>query len=600
MSSKQFQIGDVVRHRRRGVGQVTVAAETIRVEYATGESKSSPPMPPEAAAELLEKLQEDSPEARLLHFPETLNDWAVEAPVRLVATALSIHPSSKGTAGQIKKSLAKVKLEQAWESWWGKKMQPAVKEATDYFATAESGKDLVYLLKAANIFEIPAIPLAEYRSKRPNAKSSPKAGDPKEWEAWLSSVADASPPADFPHSAFIKGIATKPKKFPEHALLRAAYGANDALSGKKIERPDAWLNMLTAATRRWNGEFGKTGVAVPSGVTAASFVLWRAIPVGKGRKNPKRDAIREFVSLTKEESSVKRALIAEVWSLLLQGSEDVDGLRQEIAQALDRNGQAEFWHEIIAAGLNAANANGSARMIALILGCLKRRDDAGYRQVLHLLLLKAARGEIADRDALLECLRDDSPFWLSGLLMLNSDNERSLIQGAERIYAGVAYGGDLNAMESWDDENAVKAELNNGKQGGPEDAFRELTKHVGNRIDAQKRQVRESFQDRLDEQKTNHQEELKIRDRQFARYRNDVAQLREKSYAEIRKDLLDLISDTLRLLNSGDREVSARLRGAQAILTLALRAGGGDLQEVREFVDTALSTTEVSGLQEAN
>lgn len=534
------------------------------------------------------------PETAAESRPATAGEWPnpYDAPLKVVALALH-SLRSRGKASDIKKAvMANTALtEQEYKAWWDG--IPTVLRAAPDFKEQNGTYSLL-----GSPDSVPAAPLPPKPKKaKAPPKPKPKPGTAKEWEAWLSAKADAPPPADFPHSAFVKGLAAKPKKFPEHALHRVVYGANDALAVGKVDRPDAWLNMLMAVAQRWDKEFSNTRTEAPSGAAAASFYLRRAIPAGKGRQDLKRDAIREFVSLLTADGSVKRALTAEVWSLLQQGSEDVDELRQEFAQALDRNGQADFWHEIIAAGLNAGN---SARLIAAILGALKRRDDAGYRQVLHLLLLKAARGEIADRDALLECLREDSPFWVSGLLMLNSDNERSLMQGAERIYSGVAYGGDLNAMESWDDENAVKAEANDGKPSSPEDAFRKLTKHVGNRIDAQKRQNRAAFQGRLDEQKTNHQQELIVRDRQFARYRNDVAQLREKSYAEIRKGLLDLISDTLRLLNYSDRDVSARLRDAQAILTLALRSGGGDLQEVSEFAANALSTTKKSGLQEDN
>lgn len=508
--------------------------------------------------------------------PETAGEWPnpYDAPLKVVALALRSR-RGRGKASDIKQAVTAntAMTEQEYKAWWNS-IPDAVRGAPQYFKVEKNGA--YFLIGSPN--DVPAEPLPPKPKKaKAPAKPKAKAGTAKEWEAWLASATDAPPLADFPHSAFIKSLTTKPKKFPEHALRRAVYGANDALSGGKVERPDAWLSMLAAAAQRWNKEFGNTRTEAPSGIAAASFYLRRAIPAGKSRQNLKRDAIREFVSLTKEEGSVKKALIAEVWSLLLQGSEDVDGLRQEIAQALDRNGQAEFWHEIITAGLNAANANGSARMIALILDSLKRRDDAGYRQVLHLLLLKAARGEISDRDALLECFRDDSPFWLSGLLMLNSDNERSLMQGAERIYSGVAYGGDLNAMESWDDENAVKADDSDGKPGGPEDAFRKLTKHVGNQIDAQKRQNREAFLDRLDEQEDNHKQELKIRDRQFARYRDDVQRQRDETHFEIRKDMLLVIGNTLRSISADNADDAAKLRDALAGLKLALLAGDCEL-----------------------
>ena len=511
------------------------------------------------------------PETAAESRPAAAGEWPnpYDAPLKVVALALR-SLRGRGKASEIKRAVMSntALTEQEYKAWWDG--IPTVLRAAPDFKEQNGTYSLL-----GSPDSVPAAPLPPKPKKaKAPAKPKPKPGTAKEWEAWLSAKADAPPPADFPHSAFIKGIAAKPKKFPEHALHRVVYGANDALADDKVDRPDAWLNMLMAVAQRWNKEFSNTRTEAPSGAAAASFYLRRAIPAGKGRQDLKRDAIREFVALLTDDGSVKRALTAEVWSLLQQGSEDVDELRQEFAQALDRNGQADFWHEIIAAGLNAGNSD---RLIAAILGALKRRDDAGYRQVLHLLLLKAARGEIADRDALLECLREDSPFWVSGLLMLNSDNERSLMQGAERIYSGVAYGGDLNAMESWDDENAVKAEANDSKPSSPEDAFRELTKHVGNQIDAQKRRNRVAFLDRLDEQKDNHQQELILRDRQFANYRDDVRRQREESRFEIRKDMLLVVGETLRSLISDDAEDSARLRDALSGLKLTLRTGGGEL-----------------------
>lgn len=135
MSSKQFQVGDVVRHRRRGVGQVSSAdAESIRVKYASGQS--SPPMQPEDAAQLLTKLPEDSPEALLLEHPESLQPWIEDAPLKLVATAVSVNGNS-ANASSIEHRLAPVFNPGEWKAWW-EEVRPFAKKSP-YFKFTQKG-----------------------------------------------------------------------------------------------------------------------------------------------------------------------------------------------------------------------------------------------------------------------------------------------------------------------------------------------------------------------------------------------------------------------------------------------------------------------------
>lgn len=569
MSSKQFQVGDVVRHRRRGVGKVSsVDAELIEVEYDGGRSNWS--MNWETAASLLIKLPEDSPEARLLHFPETLNDWASEAPLRLVGAALSLQPERQGKSGDIKSRLAGIELPKSWSAWWGQVL-PAVQASTDYFQMGKQGSVPIYSF-SGNIADIPEIPLSEYPAKskakpaRKPAKPKPVIGTSKEWSGWFLSEQDSPPPGAAPNSQFVKSLSSKPKNFPEHGLQRAVAGANAALSGeRKVHRPADWLNLMLTAARRWNGEFGKDGLLPPpidTGKTA--FRLWQAIPA-KANLPP----LQDIASLLYAAGSVRGGLASDWWQLYFEKEEGVSRFLIRLASVTENPAKVEFWQEMAEAALSPSYPQRNS-MLGELLAMLNADEQQKIRR--RLLFETADRGTLSP-DALLEFLNDQTDLLLAGLLFMDAPPERALQQGAARLHGAIAYGNTP------------------GEPIGPTVA--RLTQTTRQRVEETIESNANALRQRLEA-------EVARITNQFAAYRQDVVQKREKSHSEIRRDLLELISDTLRLVNSSDRDISARLRDAQAILTLALRAGGGDLREAREAAADAVSTAKVSVLQEAN
>ena len=545
MSSKQFQVGDVVRHNQRGVGQVTAVADAVRVKYATG--KSSPPMPLEAAAQLLTKLPDGSPEALLLEHPESLQPWIEDAPLKLVATAVSVNGNS-ANASVIERLLFPVFNDsQANAQWvdWSREVLPYAKKS-DGLEFIDKGK-VFSLVKS--LADIPEAPL-------------PKPVKVKDWADWLMSPTGKAPARPQLSDVLLRdtvSVVQGETWAPDFPLMLASELTSELEQGRGNDS----RNFLQALYRPLGGQ----------GRVTLSQELANCIFSSEGFSAKPEDALDLLLASSSQNERNK-----VLQNLAVQASEGhlppvvignyLAGAVADVQDPILRKTTRQFQD-----ALSAPDAvQVSVELLFEIqtrLAELKRQNTkqtTAHQNQLKRLASAHQKELNRQRDEYDRKLAQQSAEHQEELKRQRNEHDRKL------------------AQQSAEHQEALKSQL------------ARLSSEHGKELQEQS----ERHEEKLREQESAYQGEVAKITNRFAAYRKGVVQKREKSHSEIRRDLLELISDTLRLLNSGDREVSARLRGAQAILTLALRAGGGDLREVREFAANALSTTKKSDLQEDN
>ena len=144
MSDSKFQPGQFVRHKDLGVGRIeSVDGNPAVVFWSDRDSGKSQTIP----AVFLKLLPSDSPEILLWEEPESLATWAEDAPLKLVASTLSL---SGGTGGKtdILGKLAGLIPGVDWDGWW-KKTQPKIRKEPEHFEISKSGKDSQYTLRTS-------------------------------------------------------------------------------------------------------------------------------------------------------------------------------------------------------------------------------------------------------------------------------------------------------------------------------------------------------------------------------------------------------------------------------------------------------------------
>lgn len=156
--------GDIVSHRTFGVGRVVAVAgdppTELVIEFA---NKVSPrTMSAEVAARGLVRLPGNGLEALLLNDPETPRRWAREAPLKLLAAALT-DLDGPASPSDLQHKIARAQvLGGKWETWW-KRVQPAAKASTHF----QVGLDGTYRLRSSPE-DVPETPLVSpKKNQRP-------------------------------------------------------------------------------------------------------------------------------------------------------------------------------------------------------------------------------------------------------------------------------------------------------------------------------------------------------------------------------------------------------------------------------------------------
>ena len=545
MSSKQFQVGDVVRHNQRGVGQVTVAEGAIRVKYATG--KSSPLMQPEAAAQLLTKLPEDSPEALLLQHPESLQPWIEDAPLKLVATAVSVNGNS-ANANIIEQLLFPVFNDsQANAQWvdWSREVLPYAKKSDD-LEFIDKGK--VFSL-AKSLADIPEAPL-------------PKPVKVKDWADWLMSPTGKAPARPQLSDVLLRDTVsvvqgeTWPPDFP---LMLASELTSELEQGRGNDS----RNFLQALYRPLGGQ----------GRVTLSQELANSILSSEGLAAKPEDALDLLLAGSSQNERNK-----VLQNLAVQASEGhlppvvignyLAGAVADVQDPILRKTTRQFQEALRAPDVVQVSVE-LLFEIQTRLADLKRQNakqTTAHQNQLKRLASAHQKELKRQRDEYEHKLSQQSAEHQAELKRQRNEHDRKLSQ------------------QSAEHQEALKSQL------------ARLSSEHGKELQEQS----DSHEKKLREQEATHQSGIAEITEQFADFRSDAERKREESRFEIRKDMLQVLQDTLHKLSSVNGTVEDRLQDAQAGLKLAFRVGGGELLGADELAADVAATAKVSLLQEAN
>ena len=196
----------------------------------------------------LELLPGNAPEARLWTDPGSLVPWVKEAPLKLLATALSVS-GNRGNVADIRGKLENLDGwkpdDDEWKTWW-QSTQRKLKKSEGHFDVVKDGKDILYILKS-NVDDVPV------DTPKPTKARAKKPDSLPEWQDWFLCEWDKEPPESYPKKAIIDALAKWPKDTIEPTLKQAIRGAEGFLASKK-PTPQAtlgWLEAVGQASRRW-------------------------------------------------------------------------------------------------------------------------------------------------------------------------------------------------------------------------------------------------------------------------------------------------------------------------------------------------------------
>ena len=246
MVALEIEKGGIVRNKRLSapkpqVGRVLeLDGPNAKVEF-WDKSESVP-------KRSLELLPADAPEALLWTDPGSLVSWVKEAPLKLLATALSVS-GNRGNVADIREKLENLDGwkpdDDEWQTWW-QSTQRKLKKSEGHFGVVKDAKGPLYILKS-NVDDVPvdAPKPAKSLAKKPDLLP--------EWQDWFWGGRYTEPPENYPKKAITDAIAKWPEDTTEPTLKQAIRGAEGFLASKK-PTPQAtlgWLEAVGQASRRW-------------------------------------------------------------------------------------------------------------------------------------------------------------------------------------------------------------------------------------------------------------------------------------------------------------------------------------------------------------
>ena len=551
MTESKFQPGALVRDNNARVGRVVGEPRSVEINGNTlqvvsvdywGDRQST-------QTSTLTMLGEDSVEAALWDRPGELASWAEEAPLKLIALALSVG-GGKGKAADIREKLSgRVIEEEQWDNWW-KKRSRSLGALDDYFESAKATKGNDYRL-LTSVDDVPSDWTAPTKSKPVPIKV---------WKEWLLSEVPEEAPGRFPTKPVVEALSKwDDAETIEKVLIRLAVSAEAVLykGDMSAQEAEGWLTAIAhAAIRR--REIGRPD---PRGYDAARAgeALARLARI-TGDRTPPELLLRAW-SLDGEIDAWRRGFAAGLWEVF-----DGDGARDLISKlsaVLGRRGdRVALVREVAAAafGPNYAERRHSFldRLVdalpqnerhELIMELITSSVNGPQDRVGFLVYITESRHAAETSDAV-ERLRI---LLTSTLLLTNGSGEIPARTSRELT----------NAMADPDgyslEIQAVFAEAAKRANEGKLHAVAEMQKW------------QQTLEEEI-EQERQEQERL----RQQVRERNaELASNREESRLEVRQDMLLAVGEVLQSVRRA-ASVEELAGNAEAGLTLALRAGGAE------------------------
>ena len=562
MSDSRFQPGVSVRDNNSRVGRVVgdpmlVELDGNTVEVFTVDFWGTEVKRPDSWLTL---LAPDSPESLLLHQPEALAAWAEDAPLKLVALALSVGGGT-GKVADIRAKLDERVLEAGkWENWW-KKQPQQMRKLPACFKITKVGRDSEYSL----LTYFDAVPVAsEIKAHKTVGAASKGAPTLADWREWLSRGTHGPAPGRFPTKPVADALAKWPEESVEQALLRVILSSEEALStaNTSAQTAEGWLKAVAQASLRWR----EIGGSDPRGYTAARVgeVLARLARVA-GDRTP-QELLLQAGALDGATDAWRRGFLAGMWDAF--EGEDARDLYRTSSATLGRQARGDLAREIF---LAAFTPDFSERRHSGLDRLLDSMPEDQRQQLLQEVIATANAGQ---RASLLH--------YISQSRHAEGVNREGL-----RLMASLLLGDGTSEFE-----DRVSRELadalepkNHSVNADPVSwSFSVSTptvtvlRNTQQRLDsivavnnAERTELQASHEDQLEQEK---QEQERLR--QQVRERNaELAANREESRLELRQDMLLAVGEVLQSLSArSDRDGLAG--DVAAGLLLALRAGGAE------------------------
>ena len=493
----------------------------------------------------LNLLASDSPEALLVDRPEALASWAEEAPLKLVALALSVDGGS-GKVADIRAKLDERVLETGkWENWW-KKQPQQMRKLPACFKVTKVGKDSEYSL----LTYYDSVPAA---SELKVVGGSEKEGTtPADWREWLEARTHEPPPGRFPTRQVANALAKWPAKTVEQALLRVVVSAEEVLAtdGASQQVAEGWLRAVAQASLRWRETAGPD----TAGYTSARVggVLGRLARIA-GDRTPQELLLR-VGAMDGETDAWRRGFTAGMWEAF--DGEDARELYRRSSAVLGRQARGDLARELV---LSAFGPDFSERRHSELDRLL---DALPEDQRLQLLREVIATATASQRISLLDYIAQSR----------HASGTENLVL---RLIAALTLEdeqGELAMRTSRELANALDEPQKHGRS--VEFTFSAIVSKIGQARTSAQAEVQTRSEEAQAQIERERQEQERLR--QQVRERNaELAANREESRLELRQDMLLAVGEVLQSVRRAGS--SEELAGnVEAGLTIALRAGGAE------------------------
>ena len=496
-------------------------------------------------------LPRNSPEALLLERPEVLASWVDEAPLKLVALALS-SIGGEGRMADIRAKLDGRVLEAGkWDNWW-KKQQQQMRKLPACFKVAKRGKDTEYDL----LVWYDSVPAASEVKKSETTGAANKGGPTTaDWKRWLQAHTHETPPGRFPTRPVANALAKWPAKTIEPALLRLIVSAEEALAsdGASAQVAEGWLRAVAQASLRWQ----ETAGTDTAGYTAARVggVLARLTRIA-GNRTP-QDLLLQAGAMDGNADAWRRGFLAGMWEAF--DGEDAREMYHQMAAALGRQARGDLAREMFLAAFGPHFSERRHTELDRLLDALPEGERAQLLKEVIASATTAQRGEVREYIAATRHAEGagQMPLRVAAAMMLTDGQGKFAVRTSRELVSAFASPGSYGP--------AIQSSL----QG--------IAARVAEMVEAKDLEVaelREAHEARL-EQELREQDRL----RQQVRERNaELAANREESRLRIRRDMLLAVGEVLQLTYR--EEDSKSLAGSvKAGLSLALGAGDAELLE---------------------
>ena len=580
----------MVRDSRSRVGKVVgdtesvvINGETVRVVAVDfwGDEQRRP-------ERLLTPLDGNSPEALLLERPAELASWADNAPLRLVALALSVEGGS-GKVADIREKLDERVPGIKWDGWW-RKAPSLMRKLPEHFSITKVGKDSEYKL-LSSVDAIPASTALKSARDTDTGDSDRKSATSADWRNWLQAATHTPAPGRYPPKAALDALAAWPAPSAEQALLRVIVSAEEALSSRTInaQAAEGWLRAVAQASTRWR----EVGGNDPRGYTAARVgeVIAR-LARAAGDRAP-LDLVLHAGAIDGVTDAWRRGFLAGMWESF--DGDDARDMYLNSSAVLGRQGRGDLAREMF---LTAFGPDFSDRRHPELDRFLDVLSESQRLQLLKEVIASATADQKMEMLAYMASSRHTEGVNRGGLRLLASltlgDGTSEFEASVSREFASALepknHSVDAGPV-NWTFAASTPTVTVHRSQSSPEphlpviqSIFSDTQARINEIIsgkDAEQDELQTSLEAEL-QQERQEQERL----RQQVRERNaELAANREESRLEIRGDMLLAVGEVLQSIHR--EQGSASTAGSVAAgLILALRAGGAEpLEDPRDLVD---------------